>query len=60
MADFKRAAAEEDLDIQELRSEYSDELQDHFERIRQRMGLKAGQRQQDVYDFIAYLAKTAD
>jgi len=60
MADFKKAIAEEDLDIQELRSEYSDQLQVHFERIRQKMGLKAGQRQQDVYDFIAYLAKTAE
>ena len=59
MADFKKAVAEENTDIQELRREGSDQLPEKFEKIRRRMGLKAGQRQQDVYDFIAYLAKTA-
>ena len=60
MADFKKAAAEENMDIQELRSKDSDQLRENFEKIRRNMGLKAGQRQQDVYDFIAYLAKMAD
>jgi len=60
MADFKKAAAEENMDIQELRSEDSEQLREKFEKIRRKIGLKAGQRQQDVYDFIAYLAKMAE
>jgi hypothetical protein len=48
------------MDIQELRSEDSDKLREKFEKIRRKIGLKAGQRQQDVYDFIAYLAKKAE
>jgi hypothetical protein len=40
-----------------LNSMEAAQLQDSYERIRRRMDIKAGQRQQDVYDFIAYLAK---
>jgi hypothetical protein len=57
--DFKNAVAEKGLDIQELRSQDPDQLWEPFEAIRRDMGIQAGQRQQDVYDFLAYLTKIA-
>ena len=53
---FKKAAADEGIDPARLRSGDTATLRDEFEKIRRRMGLRAGQRQQDVWDFIAYLA----
>ena len=58
--DFKNAVAEKGLDIQELRSQDPDQLREPYEAIRRDMGIQAGQRQQDVYDFFAYLAKIAE
>ena len=55
--DFKDAVAEKGFDIQELRSQDPDQLREPYEAIRREMGIQAGQRQQDVYDFLAYLAK---
>jgi hypothetical protein len=57
--DFKNAVAGKGLDIQELRSQDPDQLREPYEAIRREMGIQAGQRQQDVYDFLAYLAKVA-
>lgn len=56
---FKKAVADEGLDLQTLRSQDPDQQRELYERIRRRMGLKAAQRQQDVYDFIAYLGRVA-
>ena len=57
--DLKNAVAEKGLDLQELRSKEPDQLRELYEEIRREMGIQAGQRQQDVYDFFAYLAKIA-
>lgn len=57
--DFKKAVAEKGMDIKELRSQDPDQLRKPFEAIRREIGIQAGQRQQDVYDFFAYLAKMA-
>jgi hypothetical protein len=59
MGAFKRAVEEEGLDLEALKSRDPDQQREGYERIRRRMGLKAAQRQQDVYDFIAYLAKVS-
>jgi hypothetical protein len=55
----KNVLREEGIRIQELASLAPSELQDAYERIRRKMGLHAGQRQQDVYDFLTYLARLA-
>ena len=60
MNTLKKAAAEEGIDVQELRSQDPGQLGEKYESIRRKMGLKAAQRQQDVLDFIAYLARVAD
>jgi hypothetical protein len=54
------AFKKEGLDLQELQSQDPDQLREVYEKIRRKMGIKAAQRQQDVYDFIAYLTKAAD
>lgn len=56
---FKKAAAEEGVDLKQLASQNPDQSRKQYEKIRQRMGIKASQRQQDVWDFMAYLAKRA-
>jgi hypothetical protein len=60
MEAFRKAVAEEGYDLQELQSQDPDQLREVYEKIRRKMGIKAAQRQQDVFDFIAYLTKAAD
>jgi hypothetical protein len=59
MEAFKKAVEEVGIDLQDLRSQDPGQLVEQYEKIRRKMGIKAAQRQQDVYDFIAYLAKVA-
>jgi len=54
---FKKAAEAEGIDLKQLRSRDPSELRNQYEKIRQRLGIKAVARQQDVWDFMAYLAK---
>jgi len=54
VAALKKAAAEEGIDLKKLSSQDRDTL----EKLRRKVGLK-GERQQDVYDFLAALAKQA-
>jgi len=56
---FKKIMAEEGIELQDLRSQNPTQLKEQHEKIRRQMGLKAAQRQQDVFDFIAYLARSA-
>lgn len=56
---FKRALREERMDLDQMRAQDPDRQQEDYERIRRKMGLKAAQRQQDVLDFIALLARLA-
>ncbi len=57
---FKKAVVEEGYDPQTLKSQDPHQQREAYERIRHRMGIKAAQRQQDVFDFIAYLGRAAD
>lgn len=57
---FKKAAAEEGIALEHLRSQEPGQLRDTYEKIRRRMGIKAAHRQQDVWDFLASLARHAD
>ena len=60
MEAFRKAVAEEGYDLQELQSQDPDQLKEVYEKIRRKMGIRAAQRQQDVFDFIAYLTKAAE
>jgi hypothetical protein len=55
---FKKVVTEEGIDVKELRSGEPRQLAKQYEAIRRKMGIRASQRQQDAYDFIAYLAET--
>jgi hypothetical protein len=55
---FAKAIKEEGFNVKELRSGNPAQLREKYDTIRRKMGIKASQRQQDVYDFIAYLAAT--
>jgi hypothetical protein len=57
---FKKAATDSGIDPQELRTQNPAGLREKYEAVRRRMNLKAAWRQQDVLDFIAYLAKAED
>lgn len=52
---FQKAVDEADLTVEHLRSLKHDECRDHYQKIAQKMGIKAAQRQQDLFDFIAHL-----
>ena len=58
MASFRKILADEGIDPKDLEPNNSVVEQELFERIRQLMGLKAAFRQQDVFNFIAFLAKS--
>ena len=57
---FKKAVAESGIDLKQIRSQDPGLMQEQYEVIRRKMGLKAVQRQQDVWDFIAYLTRISD
>jgi hypothetical protein len=59
METFKKAVEEMGIELQDLQSQDPGQPAEQYEKIRRKMGLKAAQRQQDVYDFIAFLAKVA-
>ncbi|HUT72332.1 MAG TPA: hypothetical protein VMW89_16805 [Desulfatiglandales bacterium] len=54
---FKEVVRKEGIDLKEFNSKEPSEISKQCEKIRRKMGLKAGLRQQDVFDFIAYLVK---
>ena len=56
---FKKAVVDSGIDLQELRTQDPGRLREKYELIREKLDLKAAWRQQDVFDFIAYLAKAA-
>ena len=57
MENFREALREEGIDIKALSSEVSGQGRDLYSRIARRMGVRAFDRQQDVLDFIDYLAQ---
>jgi hypothetical protein len=54
---FKEVVNKEGIDLKELISREPSEVSKQYEKIGRKMGLKAGWRQLDVFDFIAYLVK---
>ncbi|MBW1999514.1 MAG: hypothetical protein JRJ29_16330 [Deltaproteobacteria bacterium] len=59
MDDFKKSLADEGVDPDDLTTDDQARRKDLYEKIRRRMGIRAGFRQQDVYDFLTYLAMLA-
>lgn len=55
---FKKILADEKIEPKDLQTEDPTLQKALFERIRLLMGLRAAFRQQDVFDFIAYLARS--
>jgi len=56
VAALKQAAAAEGIDLKQLASAGAKEP---LEKLRKKMGIRASVRQQDVWDFLVYLAKQA-
>ncbi len=52
---MKDALKEEGLGLDDLDGDDWIQAKKHYEKIRRRMGIRAPQRQQDAYDFIAQL-----
>ena len=57
---FKKAAADSGVVLKEMGAQELNQLREKYEMIRRKMGLNAARRQQDLFDFIAYMAKAAD
>ncbi|MCF8127462.1 MAG: hypothetical protein K9N10_03030 [Deltaproteobacteria bacterium] len=57
MENFREALREEGIDIKTLSSEVSSQGRDLYSRIARRMGVRAFERQQDVLDYMDYLAQ---
>lgn len=55
---FKRALVDEGISLEDLNTKEGDQLRELYARIRKKMGIKAGQREQDAYDFVAFLYQT--
>jgi hypothetical protein len=55
---FKEVAKKEGIELKELSSKEPSEISKQCEKIRRKMGLKAGWRHQDVLDFIVHLVKS--
>jgi hypothetical protein len=58
IAFLKKAVEEEGIDLRILKSQQPGGTQEEYEKIRQKMDIKALWRQRDALDFIAYLVKT--
>ena len=59
LQDLKKAIAEENIDPESLRSGNYEDLKAVYAKIARRMCIRAASRQQDVFDFITYLAKAS-
>ncbi len=59
LARFKRIVKQEGLDLSRLRPPSSGQEDEDYQKVWQGLGILAGQRQQDVFDFITCLAKKA-
>lgn len=57
MERFQQAVAEEGIDVKALQSQEPEQVRETWEKIARRMRIMASQRQQDVLDFVDYLAK---
>jgi hypothetical protein len=59
LKDFKALIAEEALDLEALEAQDPEKRTEQYERIAQKMGIRAASRQQDLLDFISCLVKAA-
>ena len=53
---FRKVVDEAGLTVDQLRSQEPDQGRAQYQKIAQKMGIKAAQRQQDLFDFISHLA----
>jgi hypothetical protein len=58
IAALKKLLADEKISLKDLQTQDSVRQRERFEEVRQFMGLRAGFRQQDVFDFIAFLVRS--
>ncbi len=58
MDTFKATVEQEGVDLRAMKSMLPDRPLEPYEKIRKALGIKAGVRQQDLDDFIAFLVKT--
>ena len=58
--ELKKVIKDEGLDFKLLQASKSSPRRGRYERIRKKMGLMVSKRQQDVYDFIAFLLNIMD
>jgi hypothetical protein len=58
MDTFKATIEQEGVDLRAMKSMRPDTQLGQYEKIRKALGIRAAFRQQDVYDFIAFLVKT--
>lgn len=54
---FQKVVDEAGFTVEQLRSQEPDQGRELYQKIARKMGIKAAQRQQDLFDFIAHLAK---
>jgi hypothetical protein len=58
MDTFKATVEQEGVDLRAMKAMLPDRPPEPYEKIRKALGIKAGVRQQDLEDFIAFLVKT--
>ncbi|MFH1480625.1 MAG: hypothetical protein ABIG67_05105 [Pseudomonadota bacterium] len=51
---FRKALEDEGVSLEELKSKDGNQLRGLFGRMKKRMDIKAGEREQDVFDFMAF------
>lgn len=56
-AAFRQALEHEGVSPEELKSKDGNQLRDLFGRVKKSMGIKAGVREQDAFDFMAFLCQ---
>ena len=57
---FRKVVDEAGLTVDQLRSQEPDQARARYQKIAQKMGIKAAQRQQDLFDFISHLASKCE
>lgn len=60
MDTFRATVEKEGIDLRALKARLPERPLESYEKIRKALGIRAGVRQQDLEDFIAFLVKTGD
>ena len=57
---FRKVVDEAGFTVDQLRSQEPDQARARYQKIARKMGIKAAQRQQDLFDFISHLASKCE